>query len=103
MSRRAPDRFRRISPSGCPVPPPIVPQSVSLVAVSIPPPRHKTFTTRHLPLSEKSAKRMLNFSMGVDVLHAGCRESTPRGGDMANRYQNRIELLQGTLDLLVLQ
>src|SRR5438270_11633600 len=25
------------------------------------------------------------------------------GGCMANRYQNRIELLQGTLDLLILQ
>jgi PadR family transcriptional regulator PadR len=25
------------------------------------------------------------------------------GVDMANRYQNRIELLQGTLDLLILQ
>src|SRR5271156_2974053 len=33
----------------------------------------------------------------------GCRGSTPKGVDMANRYQNRIELLQGTLDLLVLQ
>jgi PadR family transcriptional regulator, regulatory protein PadR len=26
-----------------------------------------------------------------------------RGIDVANRYQNRIELLQGTLDLLILQ
>jgi PadR family transcriptional regulator, regulatory protein PadR len=31
-------------------------------------------------------------------------ERLPFGGiDVANRYQNRIELLQGTLDLLILQ
>src|ERR1700682_3665409 len=43
---------------------------------------------------------------GVEPLHAGCRGSTAsgrRGVGMANHYQNRIELLQGTLDLLVLQ
>jgi PadR family transcriptional regulator, regulatory protein PadR len=33
----------------------------------------------------------------------GCSLSTPWGVSVANRYQNGIELLQGTLDLLILQ
>src|SRR6185437_7371416 len=33
----------------------------------------------------------------------GCGHATPWGESMKSRYQNRIELLQGTLDLLILQ
>src|SRR6267154_6119289 len=40
----------------------------------------------------------------VDVLHARVSSSySPNEVEMAPRYQNRIELLQGTLDLLILQ
>ena len=44
--------------------------------------------------------------MGVDTLHpldVGCLHPWANGDYVKERYQNRIELLQGTLDLLVLQ
>jgi PadR family transcriptional regulator, regulatory protein PadR len=40
--------------------------------------------------------------LGVEYLQLGCRQPTPRD-TMTQRYRNRIELLQGTLDLLILQ
>jgi PadR family transcriptional regulator PadR len=41
--------------------------------------------------------------MGVDILHAVGVEHLQPEVNMSPRYQNRIELLQGTLDLLILQ
>jgi PadR family transcriptional regulator PadR len=41
--------------------------------------------------------------MGVDILHALGVEHLHPEVNMSPRYQNRIELLQGTLDLLILQ
>lgn len=44
--------------------------------------------------------------MEVDILHprdVGCLHLSPSGENVKDRYRNRIELLQGTLDLLVLQ
>jgi transcriptional regulator len=41
--------------------------------------------------------------MEVDILHALGVEHLHPEVDMSPRYQNRIELLQGTLDLLILQ
>src|SRR5579859_1651735 len=43
------------------------------------------------------------FRMDVDILHAVDVGYLHPGGNMSPRYQNRIELLQGTLDLLILQ
>lgn len=41
--------------------------------------------------------------MGVGYRHAGRRAVLCVEGTVKTRYQNRIELLQGTLDLLILQ
>jgi PadR family transcriptional regulator PadR len=41
--------------------------------------------------------------MGVDALHALGVEPLQPEVKMSPRYQNRIELLQGTLDLLILE
>lgn len=41
--------------------------------------------------------------MGVDILHAVGVEHLHPEVNMRPRYQNRIELVQGTLDLLILQ
>jgi PadR family transcriptional regulator PadR len=41
--------------------------------------------------------------MGVDILHAMGVEVLHPEANMSPRYQNRIELLQGTLDLLILE
>jgi PadR family transcriptional regulator PadR len=41
--------------------------------------------------------------MGVDILHALGVEHLQPEVKMSPRYQNRIELLQGTLDLLILE
>jgi PadR family transcriptional regulator, regulatory protein PadR len=63
--------------------------------------------SRH-PLSWRRphAACFLSVYMGVDLLHpgdVGCLHLSPGGENVKDRYRNRIELLQGTLDLLVLQ
>lgn len=51
---------------------------------------------------EFPARNLLTF-MDVERLHGMDGEILHPGESMKNRYQNRIELLQGTLDLLILQ
>ena len=49
---------------------------------------------------------LLSAHMDVDTLYprdVGCLHLSPSGENVKDRYRNRIELLQGTLDLLVLQ
>jgi len=58
--------------------------------------------SRHRP----HAACLLSVHVDVDALHppdVGCLHLYPSGENVKDRYRNRIELLQGTLDLLVLQ